>query len=204
MSGCYATTGLSGRSCGREFWAVMACGRTIKFLLDTGADRTVISASVLEALNLQGVQPKDRIGGVGGLAESVDVTTQIRLVRDDGQWVTLRGTYAACLEQRNIGHQRAWPRHFESFCGHRRPCGGSRDAAPWRRSLFDSAPRVNGVKPARLASGNPTGEAPSGSGGSLGSYVPRIPGEPVKSVNHPARNGHGQPRACRPHPYPPE
>ena len=72
--------------------------RDIKFLLDTGADRTVISASVLEALNLQGVQPKDRIGGVGGLAESVDVTTQIRLVRDDGQWVTLRGTYAACLE----------------------------------------------------------------------------------------------------------
>jgi hypothetical protein len=70
----------------------------IKFLLDTGADRTVISASVLEALNQKGVQPKDRIGGVGGLAESVDVTTQIRLVRDDGQWVTLRGTYAACLE----------------------------------------------------------------------------------------------------------
>ncbi len=72
--------------------------RRIKFLLDTGADRTVISASVLGALNLQGVQPKDRIGGVGGLADSVDVTTQIRLARDDGQWVTLRGTYTACLD----------------------------------------------------------------------------------------------------------
>ena len=101
----------------------------IKFLLDTGADRTVISASVLGALNLQGVQPKDRIGGVGGLADSVDVTTQIRLLRDDRQWVTLRGTYTGVFGQRNIGHQRAWPRHFESFRRHRRPRGGSRAAA---------------------------------------------------------------------------
>ena len=75
-----------------------AVWRRFKFLLDTGADRTVISASVLEALNLQCVQPKDRIGGIGGLANSVDVTTQIRLARDDGAWVTLRGTYAACLD----------------------------------------------------------------------------------------------------------
>ena len=73
--------------------------RRVEFLLDTGADGTVISADVLEALNLQRIQPKDRIGGVGGLADSVDVTTQIGLERDDGQWITLRGTYAACLQQ---------------------------------------------------------------------------------------------------------
>ena len=37
-----------------------------------------VIASVLEALNLQRLQPKDRIGGVGGLADSVDVQTPIR------------------------------------------------------------------------------------------------------------------------------
>ena len=72
--------------------------RRIKFVMDTGADRTVISASVLEELNLQYVRPNDRIGGVGGLVDSVNVTTQIRLASDDGHWITLRGTYAACLQ----------------------------------------------------------------------------------------------------------
>ena len=72
--------------------------RSVKFLLDTGADTTVISASVLNELGLPRVQPVDRIGGVGGLADSVNVKTQIRLTRDDGQWVALRGTYTACLD----------------------------------------------------------------------------------------------------------
>ncbi len=70
---------------------------SVIFLLDTGADRTVISASVLDELALPFVQPDDRIGGVGGLVDSVNVKTQIRLTRDDGQWATLRGDYAACL-----------------------------------------------------------------------------------------------------------
>jgi hypothetical protein len=71
---------------------------SVDFLLDTGADRTVISAGVLDRLDIQYVQPQDQIGGVGSLVSSVDVTTQIRLPRDDGQWITLRGTYAACLQ----------------------------------------------------------------------------------------------------------
>ena len=45
----------------------------------------MISANVLEALNLGASEPRDRIGGVGGLVDSVDVRTQIRLTRDDGQ-----------------------------------------------------------------------------------------------------------------------
>ena len=72
--------------------------RRIEFLVDTGADRTLISASALGLLDLPCVQPEDRIGGVGGLVDSVDMTTQIRLVRDDGQWITLRGVYAACVQ----------------------------------------------------------------------------------------------------------
>ena len=73
--------------------------RSVKFLLDTGADRTVISANVLALLDLPCVRSEDRIGGVGGLADSVNVTTRICLQRDDGQWITLRGTYAACVQQ---------------------------------------------------------------------------------------------------------
>ncbi len=54
---------------------------------------------MLEELGLQYVQPADRIGGVGGFVESVDVMTRIRIERNDGQWITLRGTYAACVQR---------------------------------------------------------------------------------------------------------
>jgi hypothetical protein len=70
--------------------------RSVELLVDTGADRTVISANVLEGLNLDVTEPGDRIGGVGGLVDSVNVRTQIRLTRDDGHKVVFRGNYAAC------------------------------------------------------------------------------------------------------------
>lgn len=51
--------------------------RAVEFLVDTGADRTVISANVLESLDLDTTEPQDRIGGIGGLVDSVIVRTQI-------------------------------------------------------------------------------------------------------------------------------
>jgi len=72
--------------------------RSVELLADTGADRTVISANVLEGLNLDTTEPRDRIGGVGGLVDSVNVRTQIRLTRDDGQKVIFHGEYAACTD----------------------------------------------------------------------------------------------------------
>jgi predicted aspartyl protease len=72
--------------------------RSVELLVDTGADRTVISANVLEALNLRAAEPRDRIGGVGGLVDSVNVRTQIMLTRNDGQKATFRGDYVACTE----------------------------------------------------------------------------------------------------------
>jgi len=68
------------------------------FLLDTGADRTVLSAIVLRLLGLRAEQSPDRIGGLGGMAESVSVNTAIRLTRDGGGKVLLRGQFAAVTE----------------------------------------------------------------------------------------------------------
>jgi hypothetical protein len=72
--------------------------RTLELLIDTGADRTLLSANVLRFLHLRLASPEDRIGGVGGFAQSALVTTQIQLTRDDGQRVQFRGTYAACTD----------------------------------------------------------------------------------------------------------
>lgn len=72
--------------------------RAFELLVDTGADRTVISANVLETLSMESTAPKDRIGGVGGLVDSVSVTTHIRLSQDDGQKAVFRGEYSACTD----------------------------------------------------------------------------------------------------------
>lgn len=77
---------------GDSFW------RPVEFLVDTGADRTVISANVLRLLHLPWASSSERIGGLGGVAESVLVTTQIQMNRDDGQVVEFRGVYAACRD----------------------------------------------------------------------------------------------------------
>ena len=81
-----------------EILAGSGVWRAFELLVDTGADRTVISANVLETLRLETEQSRDRIGGVGGLVDSVNVRTQIRLTRDDGQKAVFRGSYAACTE----------------------------------------------------------------------------------------------------------
>jgi hypothetical protein len=65
------------------------------FLLDTGADRTVLSADVLAALQLQPVGSPVRLGGVGGMTDSVVVETHIRLTHDQPGKVSFRGQFAA-------------------------------------------------------------------------------------------------------------
>ena len=73
--------------------------QAIEFLVDTGADRTVLSASILEVLQLQSRVTQDRLGGVGGIADSVIVETQIRFYRETGKTVVFRGQYAAVTER---------------------------------------------------------------------------------------------------------
>jgi hypothetical protein len=44
---------------------------SVPFLVDTGADRTVFSAAVLAALQLQPITVYDRLGGLGGSPSKV-------------------------------------------------------------------------------------------------------------------------------------
>ena len=66
-----------------------------EFLVDTGADRTVFSAATLAVLGLQPLMAQDRIGGLGGLVDSVVVETQVRLTREEAGKIVFRGRYAA-------------------------------------------------------------------------------------------------------------
>jgi hypothetical protein len=66
-----------------------------EFLVDTGADCTVLSALTLEALRLQQSGASVRLGGVGGIADSVQIETQLRFSRETGSKVLFRGQYAA-------------------------------------------------------------------------------------------------------------
>ena len=69
-----------------------------EFLVDTGADRTVFSAATASKLGLQSSDLRERISGLGGAVNSVEVQTQIQLTRETGSKVTFRGEYAAVTE----------------------------------------------------------------------------------------------------------
>jgi predicted aspartyl protease len=73
-----------------------------EFLVDTGADRTVFSAIVLASLRLQSVVTDARIGGVGGVVNSVVVEAQVRFTREESGKVVLRGQYAAVTELQSL------------------------------------------------------------------------------------------------------
>ena len=70
--------------------------RSLELLIDTGADRTVLSADVLATSMLPEIPAGDRLAGAGGFIDTVAVRTQLRILRDDGIPVTLRSEYAAC------------------------------------------------------------------------------------------------------------
>ena len=63
------------------------------FLVDTGADRSVFSAAILAALQLQPLATQEHLGGVGGIATSVLVETQVRFNYEARGTVTFRGEY---------------------------------------------------------------------------------------------------------------
>jgi len=65
------------------------------FLVDTGAEATVIAADTVRQLGLQ-TQPSTRqLQGIGGLVNSVCIETQIKFTQLDGSPATVRHRFDA-------------------------------------------------------------------------------------------------------------
>jgi predicted aspartyl protease len=71
-------------------------------LVDTGADRTVLSADVMGMLKLQPIETGDHLSGAGGSVESTVVVTEIRLTQDTGIKATFSGQYAGCKDVNDL------------------------------------------------------------------------------------------------------
>lgn len=71
---------------------------SVPFLVDTGADRTVLSSDTYRRLGFVGVEAGRNLGGVGGLAETVRVTSMVRFLCQDGGNATFRGDFSAFAE----------------------------------------------------------------------------------------------------------
>lgn len=72
------------------------------FVIDTGADCTAFCADDLTRLGIPRRENVSSLGGVGGVAESAVVSTQIRLRCDDGTKATFRGDYAAFTQPESL------------------------------------------------------------------------------------------------------
>jgi hypothetical protein len=72
------------------------------FLIDTGADRTVLGAGVLAELRLPVDAPPHGVAltSIGGEAGMVLVTTTLEFTRDDGGAVRVRGRLAGFTDPR--------------------------------------------------------------------------------------------------------
>jgi predicted aspartyl protease len=70
---------------------------SFNLLVDTGADRTVLSAQVWRELERSDTKQVGMLGGVGGIIDSIIFHGCMRLTRDDGVPVLIRADYAACL-----------------------------------------------------------------------------------------------------------
>jgi len=64
------------------------------FLVDTGADRSALSADILQPLRLPFIDSPDILSGVGGVADSVVVESQIRFTHGDVGKVVFKGQFA--------------------------------------------------------------------------------------------------------------
>jgi hypothetical protein len=65
------------------------------FLVDTGADRTVLKATTMRRLQLPTLQPTEHYSGVGGRTDSVSLDTRLRLRNRDGQTLVINARFPA-------------------------------------------------------------------------------------------------------------
>ena len=65
----------------------------IVMLLDSGADRTVFDAGLLELLTPLALADAPQLSGVGGKVAALLVQTRLGLTRDDGNLVSISGAF---------------------------------------------------------------------------------------------------------------
>jgi len=71
----------------------------VSFLLDAGADRTVFGADFFSLLEpLETASRRLLLSGVGGTTNSITIETAIAFARDDGQLITVRGSFGVFTE----------------------------------------------------------------------------------------------------------
>ena len=66
-----------------------------RFLLDTGADSSVLSADVLTGLKIAQEPATTQIAGVGGTTDAVLINTTLRFFTSDRAKVTFKGIFRA-------------------------------------------------------------------------------------------------------------
>lgn len=74
----------------------------VPFLVDTGADRTVLSADIFRILGLKTTTPFERVEGVGGRVESVHVETVIWLFHSERGLASFPGRYSALTDPASL------------------------------------------------------------------------------------------------------
>lgn len=72
--------------------------KPVEFLVDVGADRTVLDAATLLDLGLNPLEPEEGISGLGGETNSVIVETQLHLRRETGAQVTFNSRFTAVTD----------------------------------------------------------------------------------------------------------
>ena len=70
----------------------------VTFLVDTGADRTVLHAGFFELLGFEPLSDGEQLAGVGGRTESVRVPTRVRFTRSDGLLAPINGPFGVFLD----------------------------------------------------------------------------------------------------------
>ena len=130
-----------------------------EFLVDTGADRTVLTTDMFSALGFSPTPAHERIQGVGGFVDSVVLETRIRLSRDDTGRVVFRGRHVAVTDGEALEHERARSRHHRLVCGDRRPSGRRRLPARPAASVSNRAGHTsitNSPQRSPWSQGNPS------------------------------------------------
>ncbi len=72
--------------------------RAVEFLVDIGADRTVLCAATAKELSLALVASEEMISGLGGTTETAVVETVIQLWRETGVPVSFHGQFTAVTD----------------------------------------------------------------------------------------------------------